>query len=93
MDLGILLTNFVDRKPLFIPTILYTQKGCGPGNLTRMLCEAFPNSFVDGIDSSPEMINAAQTTLPSDLQVSWFQANTPKYILYACYEILGKIRV
>ncbi len=35
--------------------------GCGPGTLTETLARRWPAALVIGIDSSPEMISAAQT--------------------------------
>ena len=34
--------------------------GCGPGNLTATLLDRWPDATVHGVDSSPEMIEAAQ---------------------------------
>ena len=39
--------------------------GCGPGPLTRALCERWPGALVVGVDSSPEMVaEAAEHALP-----------------------------
>lgn len=39
--------------------------GCGPGNSTALLHQAFPNATVTGIDSSPAMLEKARTALPN----------------------------
>lgn len=34
--------------------------GCGPGNLTMQLAQRWPRARVEGLDSSPEMVDAAR---------------------------------
>ncbi|NUP73343.1 MAG: trans-aconitate 2-methyltransferase [Sinomonas sp.] len=38
--------------------------GCGPGTLTAALADRWPESVVEGIDSSPDMVAAAERTTP-----------------------------
>ncbi len=38
--------------------------GCGPGNSTELLLQRFPKAEVTGLDSSPDMVAAAQARLP-----------------------------
>jgi len=38
--------------------------GCGPGNLTALLAERWPGAVVSGLDSSPEMVEAARAAVP-----------------------------
>ncbi len=39
--------------------------GCGPGNLTALLAERWPAAAVCGVDSSPQMIEAARKLIPA----------------------------
>jgi|SRR5271167_3809590 len=47
-----------------IPARLAIDLGCGPGNSTEVLAARFPDAQVGGIDSSPDMIEAARRRLP-----------------------------
>jgi trans-aconitate 2-methyltransferase len=38
--------------------------GCGPGNLTALLRDRWPSATVEGLDSSPEMIERARADVP-----------------------------
>ena len=38
--------------------------GCGPGNSTEVLAERFPDTAIEGVDSSADMVAAARARLP-----------------------------
>ncbi|KAL4944370.1 hypothetical protein BDV06DRAFT_210292 [Aspergillus oleicola] len=53
--------------------------GCGPGNSTAVLLSKYPKACVTGMDSSPDMIRKARTTLPNiEFLVDDLGSYTPK---------------
>src|SRR5829696_171206 len=42
------------------PNLKVVDLGCGTGELTRQLADSLPNSDVTGLDSSPQMLDAAR---------------------------------
>jgi trans-aconitate 2-methyltransferase len=50
-------TSGVTGDPSKVKTIL--DLGCGPGNISEILCRSFPNAHIEGVDSSVEMIGRA----------------------------------
>ncbi|MGE0210561.1 MAG: trans-aconitate 2-methyltransferase [Parvibaculaceae bacterium] len=55
--------DLVARVPLAAPARAF-DLGCGPGNSTELLIQAFPEAEVTGVDSSPEMLAEARRRLP-----------------------------
>lgn len=65
-----------------------TDLGCGPGNVTPFLRQRFPEASIVGVDSSAEMLAAAQAT--SGDGVRWvhadaaqWQPDQPQDLIYA----------
>jgi trans-aconitate 2-methyltransferase len=55
--------DLLARVPLADPKLVY-DLGCGPGNSTAILAEAYPDAEIIGVDSSPDMLAAARAALP-----------------------------
>jgi trans-aconitate 2-methyltransferase len=64
---------------------LAVDLGCGPGNSTELIARRFPEAKLVGVDSSPDMLKAAQKRLPdadfveADL-TDWWPDRTPDLI-------------
>ena len=61
--------------------------GCGPGNSTELLVARFPEAEIIGLDSSPEMLEAARERLPGvafvEADVATWTPEGPVDLLYA----------
>lgn len=57
--------DLLARVPVAAPAVV-VDLGCGPGNLTRMLADRWPGAQVQGVDSSPEMVQCAVAEDTSD---------------------------
>lgn len=61
--------------------------GCGPGNSTEVLAQRFPDAVVTGLDSSDDMILAAQARLPEIpfalADIAQWQAEQPVDVILA----------
>ncbi|CAN9281341.1 unnamed protein product [Alternaria alternata] len=64
--------------------------GCGPGNSTKVLLDAFPSARITGMDSSPDMLEKANAEfsdkeavnfIPDDLAT--FQADEKPDLLFS----------
>jgi trans-aconitate 2-methyltransferase len=56
--------DLLAQVPVANPARVY-DLGCGPGNSTALLAEAFPNAELIGVDNSEEMLAEARLRLPS----------------------------
>ena len=59
--------------------------GCGPGNSTAMLAERWPDAEIEGVDSSPNMIAAAQKDYPAQ---KWTTADIATWTAPASCDLL-----
>ncbi|HEY5363748.1 MAG TPA: trans-aconitate 2-methyltransferase [Aestuariivirga sp.] len=55
--------DLLAQVPAFEAQVVY-DLGCGPGNSTVLLVEAFPKARIVGMDNSPEMLAKAREALP-----------------------------
>lgn len=64
-----------------------TDLGCGPGNSTELLAQAWPEAQITGIDSSAAMLEQARERLPNchflQADIRRWQAEQPQQVIYA----------
>ncbi|MCO7262761.1 trans-aconitate 2-methyltransferase [Dickeya zeae] len=64
-----------------------TDLGCGPGNSTELLHQAWPQAQVTGVDNSAAMLQQAQQRLPGcafqQADIADWQPDTPQDVIYA----------
>jgi len=78
--------ELLNRIPLDNVTCA-TDLGCGPGNSTELLCKAWPDAKITGLDSSPAMLEQAQRRLPGCAfvheDIRRWQSSQPQDVIYA----------
>jgi trans-aconitate 2-methyltransferase len=55
--------------------------GCGPGNSTRVLLDAFPGARITGLDSSPDMLSRATASFASQPNVDFVRGDLARFSL------------
>lgn len=64
-----------------------TDLGCGPGNNTELLHQAWPQAHVTGVDNSAAMLQQARQRLPGcafqQADIADWQPDTPQDVIYA----------
>nr|WP_314985791.1 trans-aconitate 2-methyltransferase [uncultured Pantoea sp.] len=64
-----------------------TDLGCGPGNSTELLADAWPLAQITGLDSSAAMLSQASERLPNcrfvQADIRSWQADAPQQVVYA----------
>ncbi len=76
--------DLLAQVPLGEAQVVY-DLGCGPGNSTQLLVEAYPTARVVGMDSSPEMLARARKVLP---KVEFVEANLSTWAAPADADVL-----
>ncbi|USP76844.1 Trans-aconitate 2-methyltransferase [Curvularia clavata] len=73
-----LVSQVAPLMPTTSPLRIY-DLGCGPGNSTSVLCSAFPNSRVTGMDSSPDMLRRASADFSNQANVDFVSGDVSTF--------------
>lgn len=78
--------DLLARVPLVGATCV-VDIGCGPANSTELLGERFPGARIVGLDSSPDMLDAARQRMPHatfvEADIARWTPNEPVDLLFA----------
>jgi trans-aconitate 2-methyltransferase len=76
--------DLLTQIPLDAPATVH-DLGCGPGNITRLLAERWPEAHVTGLDSSAEMLAKARQEAPG---IAFVQADIAGWTAPATADLL-----
>lgn len=78
--------DIIKRIPLDAPSTIY-DLGCGDGRVARQLMKRWPDAVLTGVDSSPDMLDAARNLLPHGnwvaADLATWSSDTPADLLFA----------
>jgi trans-aconitate 2-methyltransferase len=78
--------DLLAQIPLERPASIY-DLGCGPGTVTRLLAERWPDATIVGIDSSPDMLAKARQEAPAipfvEADIAAWSPPAPVELLYS----------
>src|ERR1700712_2177051 len=75
-----LLARVPDETPARVIAL-----GCGPGNSTALLQTRWPHANLEGLDSSPQMLEQAHA---SGLAAHWIEADVASWQARAPYDVI-----
>lgn len=67
--------ELLSRVPLTDPKVIY-DLGCGPGEITRMIADQWPDAEVYGLDNSKEMLDRAAAQRGT---IQWIEADIERW--------------
>ncbi len=67
--------ELLERVPLSDPAVIY-DLGCGPGEVTQIIAQRWPDANVIGVDNSPQMLEKARALTD---KVTWIEADVAEW--------------
>ena len=76
--------DLLNRIPGVDPRVL-VDLGCGPGNLTGLLLQRWPQARMIGVDSSPAMLARARARWPA---LQWIEADVSQWVPHGSVDLI-----